>query len=289
MSKPTIYRTISAARDRMSKSQHKIADFILENPHSIPFLTGAKLAEMTGVSEATVVRFATFLGFEGYNDLQRQLATSVEKQLNTVERLTMSRSVYSETERAIYDNFNEDIKNIQTTMQHLNIDDFERAATYILEAERIFIIANRSALSLGTFLQYYFNIIFGKSELVHTTEAAFDHIHHVNEKDVVIGISYARYTKSTLDVISYAAEKNAKIIALTDHFSSPITAYANISLFASSNMHSFLDSFVAPLSVINTLIAYIGNKKQVNMEDKLQNFEKLWDRYDVFYKENDEN
>src|SRR5699024_8864513 len=122
MSKPTIYRTISAARDRMSKSQHKIADFILENPHSIPFLTGAKLAEMTGVSEATVVRFATFLGFEGYNDLQRQLATSVEKQLNTVERLTMSRSVYSETERAIYDNFNEDIKNIQTTMQHLNID-----------------------------------------------------------------------------------------------------------------------------------------------------------------------
>ena len=125
--------------------------------------------------------------------------------------------------------------------------------------------------------------MFGKSELVHTTEAAFDQIYNVNEKDVILGISYARYTKSTLDAVSYAAEKNAKIIALTDHFSSPITAYANIALFASSNMKSFLDSFVAPLSVINTLIAYIGNKKEINMKERLENFEQLWDRYDVFY------
>src|SRR5699024_420279 len=283
MTKPTIYKKISAARDKMSKSQHKIADYILENPHSIPFITGAKLAELTGVSEATVVRFATFLGFAGYNDLQRHLANTIEKHLNTVERLTMARPTYSETEKAIYDNFNEDIKNIQTTMQHLNIDDFEQAASHILEAENIYIIANRSAFSLGTFLQYYFNIIFGKSELVHTTESVFDQIYNVNEKDVVIGISYARYTKSTLDAVSYAAEKNATIIALTDHLSSPITAYANISLFASSNMQSFLDSFVAPLSVINTLIAYIGDKKAIDMEERLQNFEKLWDRYDVFY------
>lgn len=284
MSKTTIYRTISAARNQMSKSQHKIADYILEHPHSIPFITGAKLAELTGVSEATVVRFATFLGFNGFNDLQKQLAVSIEKQLNTVERLAMSRSDYSESERAIYDNFNEDIKNIQSTMQHLNLDDFEKAATYILEAERIYIIANRSALSLGTFLHYYLNIIFGKSELVHTTEAAFDQIYNVNEKDVVIGITYARYTKSTLNAVSYAAQKNATIIALTDQLSSPITAHANIALFASSSMQSFLDSFVAPLSVINTLIAYIANKKGINMEDRLNSFEQLWDQYDVFVK-----
>lgn len=283
MKQPTIYKKISSSRGRMSKSQHKIADYILENPHSIPFTTAAKLAELTDVSEATVVRFASFLGYGGYNDLQKQLAVSLERRLNTVERLNMSQPVYNETEKAIYDNFNEDIKNIQRTMQHLNIEDFERAANHILEAEKIYIIANRSALSLGTFLQYYFNIIFGKSELVHTTEAAFDQIHHVNEKDVVIGISYARYTKSTLDVVSYASEKGATIIALTDHFSSPITAYAHISLFASSNMQSFLDSFVAPLSVINTLIAYIGNAEREKMKERLENFEQLWDRYDVFY------
>src|SRR5690625_6719733 len=124
MTKPTIYRIISSARENMSKSQHKIADYILENPHSIPFITGAKLAELVGVSEATIVRFATFLGFSGYNDLQQQLMKSVEKQLNTVERLKMSRTVYDETEKTIYDIFQDDINNIKTTMQSLNINDF---------------------------------------------------------------------------------------------------------------------------------------------------------------------
>jgi len=283
MKQKRFYNLINEKRAEMSKSQHIIADYILENPHSIPFLTGAKLAELTGVSEATIVRFATFLGFKGYNEMQQQLAQTVERRLNTVERLAMSRSEYTETEKVIYDHFNEDIKNIQSTMEQLNIEDFERAAQYILDAKRIYIIANRSAFSLGTFLQYYFNIIFDKSELIHTTESAFDHIHDVNKEDVVVGISYARYTKSTLDVVSYAKDKGAKIIALTDNFTSPITAYANISLFASSNMKSFLDSFVAPLSVINTLIAYIGNKQQEETEKRLESFEKLWDRYDVFY------
>src|SRR5690625_1461902 len=166
MSKINIYKKISSSRNQMSKSHHIIADFILENPHTIPFLTIAKLAEMTGVSEATIVRFATFLGYKGYNDLQKQLAVSIERQLNTVDRLTASHEAFSETEKAIYENFNDDIKNIQTTMQRLNISDFERAAESILQAERIYIVANRSAISLGTFLQYYLNL---RSE-EHTSE-----------------------------------------------------------------------------------------------------------------------
>src|SRR5699024_9784469 len=177
-----------------------------------------------------------------------------------------------------------DIKNIQTTMSQLNVEEFEQAASYILQANRVYIIANRSAVSLGTFLQYYFNIILGKSELVTTTEAAFDQIYDINAQDVVIGISYARYTKSTLNAVSYAKEKEATIIALTNHFSSSITSYADISLFASSHMQSFIDSFVAPLSIINTLIAYVGNEAGVNMKERLEEFEQLWDHYDVFYK-----
>lgn len=279
-----IYKNISTKREQMSKSQHTIADYILENPHSIPFITGAKLASLTGVSEATVVRFATFLGYSGYNELQRQLADTIEKQLNTAERYSMASSEFTDTEKVIYDHFNDDIKNIQTTMSQLNVEEFEQAASYILQANRVYIIANRSAVSLGTFLQYYFNIILGKSELVTTTEAAFDQIYDINAQDVVIGISYARYTKSTLNAVSYAKEKEATIIALTDHFSSPITSYADISLFASSHMQSFIDSFVAPLSIINTLVAYVGNEAGVNMKERLEEFEQLWDHYDVFYK-----
>lgn len=283
MTKEDVYKTIASLRDEMSKSQRKIADYILKKPHSVPFITGAKLAKLTGVSESTVVRFATFLGYNGYNDLQQQLAISAEKQLNTVERLQMSRSLYSETEKTIYDVFNSDINNMKQTMKNLNIDDLENAANYILNAKNIFIVANRSAVSLGSFLQYYLDIIFGKSELIQTREQAFDRIYNVDERDVVIGISYARYTKSTLEVVSYAKERQAKIIALTDQLNSPITTYADVSLFASSKMPSFLDSFVAPLSLINTLITYIGTHKQINIDERLENFENIWDYYDIFH------
>lgn len=285
MAKENIFSAMTRRKKEMSKSQVKIANYILENPHSVPFLTGAKLAKNVGVSEATVVRFATFLGFSGYNNFQQQLMQSAKKQLNTVERLKMSRAVYDETEQTIYDIFQDDINNITTTMQTLNVDDFKQAADYILEANRIYVIANRSAVSLGTFLQYYLDIIFGNSELIHTTAAAFDRIYDVNERDVVIGISFARYTKSTIDIASYAYEKNTKIIALTDHLTSPITAYADVSLFSKSHMPSFADSFTAPISLINALITYIGNRKHVKINDRLKKLEKLWDRYHVFHSE----
>lgn len=285
MSVNDIFKKINSKRSKMSKSQVKIANYILENPHSVPFLTGNKLATTVGVSEATVVRFATFLGYKGYNDLQGALVKTAERQLNTVERLQMSRTVYNETEKTIYDIFQDDINNIKATIQTLNIDDFKRAADYILNAERIYIIANRSAVSLGTFLQYYLDLILGNSELIHTTAAAFDRIFNINEKDVVIGISFARYTKSTIDIASYAYEKKATIVALTDQLTSPITAYADVSLYSKSQMPTFIDSFTAPISLINALIAYIGNAKHVNINERLEQLEELWDRYHVFHKD----
>src|SRR5699024_4830591 len=150
----------------------------------------------------------------------------------TVDRLMMSRSVHSEYERSIFDVFEGDIKNIKATMNNLNHTDLQNATEKIIQATHVYIVSNRSTISLGTFLQYYLDLLFGKSELIHTTASAFDRIHNVNEDDVVIGISFARYTQSTLDIVSYANERGASIIALTDEFTSPITAYADISLFS---------------------------------------------------------
>lgn len=278
-----IFKEMSKKREKMSKSHHIIADFIVENPHRLPFLTTAKLSSITGVSEATIVRFATFLGYEGYSDLQRQLMQSVERQLNTVERLRVSQDQFTVNEKAIFDNFQADIQNITRTMEQLHIPSFEKAADAIIRAERIYIVSNRSALSLGTFFHYYLNILFGNVTLISTTEGAFDAIHDVGEADVVIGISYARYTKSTLQAVSYAASAGATIVALTDYYHAPITAYADVALFAASEMNSFLDSFVAPLSIINTLIAFIGNKHPDMVEERLKKFEAMWNKYDVFY------
>lgn len=268
----------------MSKSQIKIANYMLKNPYSMPFLTVNKLAKMTEVSEATIIRFAHFLGFSGYHEMQQLMIVSVEQQLNTVERLELSRKVYNKTEQSVYEIFQDDMKNIQATMENVNIEDFKQAVQYLLEAKKIYIVANRSVVSLAIFLQYYFDIIFGNSELVHTTESAFERIYNVNKGDVVIGITFARYTKSTIDVVSYAHQRQATIIAITDNLLSPITSYADISLFSSSQMPSFLDSFVAPLSLINALIAYIGRIKHAEIDKRLENLEEIWDHYDVFYK-----
>ncbi|MUK89386.1 SIS domain-containing protein [Ornithinibacillus sp. L9] len=283
MSQNNVLKTIAEKVPSMSKSQKKIASYILENPHSAAFLTVGKLAKITGVSEATVVRFANFIGYAGYNELQQYMYDSVEKQLNTVERLQMSRSVYSEQEQGIYEILEDDITNIRATMENINIEEFQKAADYILNAKKIYIVANRSAVSLGVFLQYYLDIIFGNSELVSSSESAFERIYQLNENDVVIGISFTRYTKSTIDIVSHANKKQAKIIAITDSLLSPITQYANVSLQATSKMPSFLDSFVAPLSLINSLIAFIGKQRPDEINQRLENLEDLWDQYDVFY------
>src|SRR5699024_4169002 len=176
-----IYKIIAEYRSKMSKSQHKIADYILDNTHSAAFLTGAKLALAVGVSEATIVRFANFIGFSGYNDFQKNLAHSVEKQLNTVDRIKMSRSVHRESERSIFDVFESDNQKIKATMNHLNHTDILNAIEKIIQVTHVYIVYNRSNISLGTFLQYYLVLLFRKSELIHTTASVFVRIHNVNE------------------------------------------------------------------------------------------------------------
>lgn len=282
MPNKNVYDHIAQKRSHMSKAQVKIANYILNNRHSVPFLTGNKLAKQTEVSEATVVRFATFLGYTGYNQFQQDLVESVEKQLNTAERLKMSQEMYNETERTIYDIFQDDIANINATMENLNIEDLQQAAKYILEAEKVYVIANRSAVSLGIFLHYYLDIISGNTEIIHTTATGIDRLYNITDRDVVIGLSFARYTRNTIELAAFAKERNATILAITDHETSPITTYADISLYASSNMPSFSDSFTAPLSLINTLITYIGNHKYDDITTRLENLEQLWDRYQVF-------
>src|SRR5699024_6106259 len=147
----------------------------------------------------------------------------------------------------------------KATMNNLNHTDLQNATEKIIQATHVYIVSNRSTISLGTFLHYYLDLLFGKIELIHTTTSAFNRINNVNEDDVVIGNSFARDTQSTLDILSYANERRVSIIALTDEFTSLISAFADISLFSSIKMPSFLDSFVASLSVINVHIACIGN------------------------------
>nr|WGD97009.1 MurR/RpiR family transcriptional regulator [Bacillus safensis] len=279
-----VYKHIAEQMPTMSKSNLRIAKYILENPNTVPFLTGDKLAKITGVSPATIVRFSTFLGYSGYPELQQYMQSSAQQQLTTTERLKISKEVYNEQDQSVYDIFLDDISNIRSTLDKLDIEYFKNAVESLIKAKRVYIVANRSATALGVFLQYYLQLLLEQVELIHSIENVSERIFDLNEDDVVIGISFARYTKSTIKVLSYAKEKEATTVAITDNLLSPLIPYADIPLTASSQMPTFIDSFVAPLSLINALIVTVGKEKEENFQDKLESLEEIWDKFNIFHK-----
>jgi len=277
-----IYQFISEKVNEMSKSQRKIALYILSNTESVPFLNVSQLAKMVGVSEATVVRFATFLGFDGYSEMQRVMQEAVKKQLTTVERLKLSDDVYDKEDKAIFEMFQEDVQRIEAMAKQLDIKKFREAVDAIIQAKRIFIIANRSAVSLGTFLEFYFDLMFENAELIRNPHGISEKLFRLDENDVVIGLSFARYTKNTVEAVSFAKDRGSTVIAITDNMLSPLVPYANITLCARSDMPSFIDSFVAPLSLINALITAVGRKKRTEIEKHLEELEAVWERFGIF-------
>ncbi|WP_260287261.1 MurR/RpiR family transcriptional regulator [Peribacillus aracenensis] len=277
-----VYQNIAGQIGEMSKSHVKIATYILENQTTVPFFTVGKLAKMAGVSDATVVRFATSLGYSGYPEMQQYMQNSVKQQLTTTERLKMSQKVYNKESSGVYEVFQDDIANIKSTMEKLDEDAFHEAVKCLLQARRVYVIANRSATSLGVFLEYYLQIVLNNVELLQSLENSSEKLYNLSEKDVVIGVSFARYTKSTIQMFSFAKEKNATTIAITDNLLSPLIPHADIPLTASSQMPSFIDSFVAPLSLINALIMFVGKEKQEDIHERLEVLEDIWGHFDVF-------
>ncbi|UFJ40723.1 MurR/RpiR family transcriptional regulator [Brevibacillus humidisoli] len=283
MEPSNVYQHIAEKMQYMSKSQLKIAKYILENTNSVPFLNVAKLAKKAKVSEATVVRFATFLGFSGYPELQQYMQDSVKQQLTIAERLEMSLQEYGEEEKGVYEIFQDDIANLKSTMEKLDIQSFLKAVDLLLHANKVYVVANRSAVALGAFLQYYLNIVLGNTEMIQSAEMMAERLYQISEQDVVIGISFARYSNSTIDILSYAKGKGANTIAITDNLLSPLIPHADISLTASSQMPTFIDSFVAPLSLINALITFVGKHKMSEFHERLEKLEEIWDHLGIFH------
>ncbi|MBR0008544.1 MurR/RpiR family transcriptional regulator, partial [Bacillus subtilis] len=244
MGQKNVYQLIAEKMPAMSKSQEKLAAYIINNPNTVPFYTVATLAKLTGVSEASVVRFAVFLGFSGYRELQNQMQNSVQMQLTTRDRLKMSSQVYDDSNQDIYDIFKDDIANIKSTMENLDSKAFLDAANLLINGKEVYISANRSATSLGLFLQYYLDIIIGNAQLLGPVENKPEQLYRLNEKDVVVGISFSRYSTSTVNMIAFAKERGATTIVITDNFLSPLVPHADVVLTASSQLPTFFDSFV---------------------------------------------
>ena len=271
----------------MSKGQKLIATYITDNYDKAVFLTAAKMGETVGVSESTVVRFATCLGYKGYPEFQSALEEMVRTKLNSVQRMEVTYGRISQSE-ILQTVLSSDADKIKTTLEKIDHAAFEAAVDTILGAKNLYIIGIRSCAPLASFLAFYCNLMFENVHLLTTNSSSelFEQMLRINEEDAIIGISFPRYSMRTLKALEFANNRNAKVITITDSVHSPMNLYSSCNLIADSDMASIVDSLVAPLSVINALIVALCMKRQKEVAGTLTALEDIWDEYQVY--ENDE-
>ena len=274
---------IESKYSKLSKGQKRLADYVCKNYDKAVFLTAARLGEIVGVSESTVVRFATQLGYKGYPGFQKALEELVRNKLNSIQRMevTYGRITQSEILETV---LHSDIEKIKQTLSAIDHKAFNLAIDTILRAEKIYVIGIRSCAPLASFLSFYLNLVCDDVTTVTTNSSSeiFEQLIRINEKDVIIGISFPRYSMRTLKALEFASNRKAKVITLTDSIHSPMNLYSSCNLIARSDMASIVDSLVAPLSVINALIVALCMKKQKEVVSTLETLEEIWDEYQVY-------
>ena len=268
-----------------SKGQKRIANYILESYDKAAFMTASKLGKMVDVSESTVVRFASELGYDGYPSMQKALQEMIRNKLTTIQRIEVSNDLIGDQD-ILSMVLQSDIDKIRMTMEETNRDNFNETVDAILEAKKIYIIGVRSSAALSSFLTFYFNLIFENVVQIsaNTVSEMFEQMLRVGPQDVVICISFPRYSSRTVKAMKFARDRGAMVIALTDSEMSPLAGMAQHTLLAKSDMASFVDSLVAPLSLINALIVAVGRKKNEDLSHTFETLEKIWDEYDVYEK-----
>lgn len=281
-----LLQRLDAGYKKFSKGQKKLAEFIREDYDKAAFLTAAKMGEEVGVSESTVVRFAMALGYEGYPEFQKALEELVRMKLNSIQRMEVTYGRISQGE-ILASVLQSDIEKIKLTMEAIDRETFEVAVDTILNARRIYVVGIRSCAPLASFLTFYLNLICDSVTAVNSNSSSeiFEQLFRIGEEDVIIGISFPRYSMRTLKALEFASNRKAKVITLTDSVHSPMNLYSSCNLIARSDMASIVDSLVAPLSVVNALVVALCMKKQDEVITTLETLEGIWDEYQVYSKD----
>ncbi|GHV37653.1 N-acetylmannosamine kinase [Clostridia bacterium] len=278
-----ILSALSAGMSAFSKGQRAIANFILARYDEAAFMTAGRVAAAAGVSESTVVRFAVELGFDGYQQMQRGLQEVIRNRLTTAQRVgvTQSRLEGQDLLRTV---MLADTEKIRATLENLDRAAFDSVVDAIVSARNVYVVGIRSASALSGFLAFYLNMIRENVRLVSASAMSetIEQVMRISCDDAVIGISFPRYSRRTVRAMKYARERGATVIALSDSPDSPLCQTASHSLLAKCDTSLFLDSLVAPLSLINALIAAVGLRNSGELSETMRRLEDLWGYYEVY-------
>ncbi len=278
-----VVERITDSLDSMSKGQKAIAHYILDNYETAAYMTAAKLGEATGVSESTVVRFSMELGYEGYPHFQKVLQEELKVKLTSVQRLNAA-SRFADDASVLRSIMQADMDSLKHTYDNIDESAFAKAVNMILEAKKIYIMGLRSSSPLSSFMHFYMTPLFDEVRHIHSNSAneVFEQILPIGPGDVMIGISFPRYSTRTIQSMQYARSRGASVIVITDKGDTPMTENADVALFARSDMASFVDSLTAPLSLINALLVALGMHRKSHIEASFEALEKLWKEYKVY-------
>ena len=279
-----IIELIEQKRSGMSKGQKRIADFVKEHYNEAVFMTAARLGTVVNVSEPTVVRFACGLSFEGYPEFQRELNEYAKTRLTAPERIEVAQKLIGGEGDIITRILTLDAESVRKTRNALSREDFEMSVQALLGARNIYIVGARSAYALACFLDCNLSVIFPSVRLINdrTASGVFEQLFAANEQDVVIGISFPRYSQSTVKALRFARQRGATVIAMTDSDQSPLYEYSSYNLYAKSDIMSFYDSLVAPLSVMNALLTEISLRKKDEVDKTLRDIEEIYESNDIY-------
>ena len=280
-----ILALIQENMNTFSKGQKRIAAFILESYDKAAFMTASRLGKKVGVSESTVVRFGAELGYDGYPDMQKSLQKMIRNRLTSVQRIEVTNDRIGDQD-LVSMVLQSDMEKIRLTLEELDRDAFDHAVKSIVSAKRIYIIGVRSSAAIASFLGFYFNLIFDNvvNVTAGTASEMFEHLLRVGEDDVVIGVSFPRYSSRTVQAMSFARDRKATTVAITDSEASPLAPICKYTLKARSDMASFGDSLVAPLSLVNALLVAVSRAKNDDLANTFQTLERIWEDYGVYEK-----
>jgi DNA-binding MurR/RpiR family transcriptional regulator len=280
--KQDLMKIIQIKFPRLSKGQKLIAEYILKHYDKAAFMTASKLGVTVGVSESTVVRFANELGYSGYPKLQMGLQELIKTKLTSVQRIEISSDLITE-ENVLKSVLKADMENIRATLEKLNANTFDDIVKTIFKAKRIYIVGFRSSQALADFLSFYLSLVLDNvRQVLPGVSDIFEQLLKIGQDDLVIGIGFPRYSSRTVEALKFSKSKNAEVVAITDSLLSPLASYADYALITQSNMASFVDSLVAPLSVINALIVAVGIREKERISETFNNLEKIWEEFNVY-------
>lgn len=285
----SVLHIIESNMSTFSKGQKRIAAYILENYDKAAFMTASKLGKLVGVSESTVVRFASELGYEGYPSMQRALQEMIRSRLTSTQRIQVADDKLSGPD-ILGSVVQADIDQLREMAARSDRGAFNEVMEHLLHAKHIYIIGSRSSAFVAGYLNFYMHLLFENVTLVQSsaTGEIFEQLFRIGPGDVIIAISFPRYSKITLSTVQFAKDRGATIIGLTDSPMSPIHQKAAASLFAPCEMLSFVDSMVAPLSILNALLVALAHRLGADVSTIFGELEDIWDAYSVFGKMDDE-